>query len=371
MRGEATDAQIAGFLVALRAKGETADEIAGCADAMRAHVLPVHPQRQRPRRHRRHRRRRRADAQHLDGGGARRGGRGRGRREARQPRRLLGLRLGGRARGARLRARAAAGADRAVDRRARLRLPVRAGPPPGDASRCVRATRARDANRLQRARSADEPGRRPRADRRRLLRPGSSGRSPRCSLQLGASARSSSTAPAGSTSCRRAARTRCARSWTGGCASGRSTRRSSGVERCEPDELRGGSPAENARGDPRRLRRRAEAGRATRSCSTPRARSPRPGTRTTSAKGSSSRGARSTRAPPPSASTTGRLLARRRRCAHDRSRRPRNRHRIGTDRAPVSPVSSSARAAGRRPALIGWGPKRPRPVRPWSPEGSA
>ena len=45
MRGEATQAQMAGFLVALRAKGETADEIAGCAEAMRSHVLPVHPTR--------------------------------------------------------------------------------------------------------------------------------------------------------------------------------------------------------------------------------------------------------------------------------------------------------------------------------------
>jgi anthranilate phosphoribosyltransferase len=45
MRGEATPAQIGGFLVALRAKGETADEIAGCAEAMRDHVLPVRPQR--------------------------------------------------------------------------------------------------------------------------------------------------------------------------------------------------------------------------------------------------------------------------------------------------------------------------------------
>jgi anthranilate phosphoribosyltransferase len=45
MRGEATQAQIGGFLVALRLKGETADEIAGCAEAMRDHVLPVRPKR--------------------------------------------------------------------------------------------------------------------------------------------------------------------------------------------------------------------------------------------------------------------------------------------------------------------------------------
>ena len=45
MRGEATPAQIAGFLIALRVKGETADEIAGCAEAMREHALPVRPQR--------------------------------------------------------------------------------------------------------------------------------------------------------------------------------------------------------------------------------------------------------------------------------------------------------------------------------------
>jgi len=45
MSGEATPAQISGFLVALRAKGETANEIAGCAEAMRAHVLAVRPKR--------------------------------------------------------------------------------------------------------------------------------------------------------------------------------------------------------------------------------------------------------------------------------------------------------------------------------------
>ena len=45
MQGDATPAQIGGFLVALRLKGETADEIAGCAEAMRSHVLGVRPRR--------------------------------------------------------------------------------------------------------------------------------------------------------------------------------------------------------------------------------------------------------------------------------------------------------------------------------------
>ncbi|HVC87970.1 MAG TPA: anthranilate phosphoribosyltransferase [Gaiellaceae bacterium] len=45
MSGNATPAQIGGFLVALRLKGETADEIAGSAEAMRAHAIPVHPKR--------------------------------------------------------------------------------------------------------------------------------------------------------------------------------------------------------------------------------------------------------------------------------------------------------------------------------------
>jgi anthranilate phosphoribosyltransferase len=45
MEGDATQAQIGGLLVALRLKGETADEIAGCAEGMRAHVLAVKPKR--------------------------------------------------------------------------------------------------------------------------------------------------------------------------------------------------------------------------------------------------------------------------------------------------------------------------------------
>jgi anthranilate phosphoribosyltransferase len=46
MTGEASPALIGGFLVALRLKGETADEIAGCAEAMREHVLSVTPHRE-------------------------------------------------------------------------------------------------------------------------------------------------------------------------------------------------------------------------------------------------------------------------------------------------------------------------------------
>jgi anthranilate phosphoribosyltransferase len=43
MLGDATSGQIGAFLVALRMKGEASEEIAGCADAMRAHAVPVHP----------------------------------------------------------------------------------------------------------------------------------------------------------------------------------------------------------------------------------------------------------------------------------------------------------------------------------------
>ncbi|OAE01810.1 anthranilate phosphoribosyltransferase [Arthrobacter sp. OY3WO11] len=41
MSGEATPAQIAGFLVALSAKGETVEELAGLVDAMLAHANPI------------------------------------------------------------------------------------------------------------------------------------------------------------------------------------------------------------------------------------------------------------------------------------------------------------------------------------------
>ena len=41
VRGEATAVQLAAFLVALRAKGETAAEVAGAADALLAHSTEV------------------------------------------------------------------------------------------------------------------------------------------------------------------------------------------------------------------------------------------------------------------------------------------------------------------------------------------
>ena len=45
MRGDANPSEVAGFLVALRTKGETPQEIAGCVASLREHVVPVSPQR--------------------------------------------------------------------------------------------------------------------------------------------------------------------------------------------------------------------------------------------------------------------------------------------------------------------------------------
>ncbi len=131
MAGNASEIQIAAFLIALRTKGETVDELAGLARTMRERSARVTVSPRRPARHRRHRRRA-ADVQRLDDRRVDRGRRGLHRRQARQPLGDRPVRLGRPARGARRPHRPVAGLGRAVHRGRRLRLHVRPGSPSGD-----------------------------------------------------------------------------------------------------------------------------------------------------------------------------------------------------------------------------------------------
>ena len=157
MEGAATPAQIAGFGVALRAKGETAAEMSGLAASMLGardadqHRRPGHrPGWQR--------RRRRAHGQRVHDGDHR----GRRRRgadgQARQPRGLVGMRRGGRAPGARRGDRPAGRGDRGAVRGDRRRVPVRGALPPVAAARGPGAQPAWRADRVQLPGPADQPG---------------------------------------------------------------------------------------------------------------------------------------------------------------------------------------------------------------------
>ena len=87
-----------------------------------------------------------------------------------------------------------------VHRRGRLRVPVRAGPPPGHAPRRAGAARARRAHRVQPARAADQPGRRAPPGARRLRRDAGRADRPGAGASSGPSTRWWCTAPAAWTS---------------------------------------------------------------------------------------------------------------------------------------------------------------------------
>ena len=245
MRGEATPAQIGAFLVALRLKGETADEIAGCAEAMRAHVLPVQPTRD--------------DLVDTAGTGGDGG-------------RTFNISTAA--------ALVAAAAGAAVAKHGNRAVSSASGS--ADVLEALGFSLEQPPERI--ARSIDElgfgfmfapthhPAMRHAAPVRKdlatrtvfnVLGPLTNPAGARAQVigvyapglvrtiadvldQLGHGGRSSCTAPTASTSSRRAARTSSARSPTGRCASARSIPPSSASTHCEPEELLGGSPTENA-----------------------------------------------------------------------------------------------------------------------------
>ena len=261
MGGEATPAQIGGFLVALRAKGETADEIAGCAEAMREHVAPgaarsattssTRPARAATARGTFNI----STAAALVAAAAGAGVAKHGNRAvvARRPARPTCSRRSASRSSCR-----PSGSRSSIDE---LGFGFMFAPAHHPAMRHAAPVRRElgDAHGLQRARPADEPGRRARAGLRRLRARARARRSPRCSRSLGArrafvvhgAGGIDELSPAGP-------EPRRARSPTARSASARSTRSSSGSRAATPTSSRGGDARGERGGDPRGLRRRAD-----------------------------------------------------------------------------------------------------------------
>ena len=179
MSGGATNAQIAAFLTALRMKGETVEELIGFAQVMRQKVVQgADPRRRHARadghgprhadRHLRDRRRRVRHLQCLDRHRLRGRGRRAPRRQARQPLRLVAVRVGRRGGDARHQRGAVARQGRPLRGRGGHRLPVRAAPAHRDEARDGGAPRDGHPHRLQHARAAHQSRRRQRPGDRRV-----------------------------------------------------------------------------------------------------------------------------------------------------------------------------------------------------------
>ena len=225
------------------------------------------------RRHRRHRRRPGPHRQHLHDGGDRRRRRRRPGGQARQPRRLVGVRLGRRAGGRSASRSTCARAGRRGRREAGITFCFAPGLPPGLRHAAGAAARAGRPDDVQLPRPADQPGP-ARGPGRRCRRPADGADHGRGVRRARRRRRSCSAATTGSTSSPPRRRRRSGSSPAATVdASRRSTRRTSGSRRSAPDDLRGGDAAFNAdvarrllagRAGPGARRRAAQRGRGAR-----------------------------------------------------------------------------------------------------------
>ena len=204
------------------------------------------PDAHRSRRRRRHRRRRREHVQHLDRRGPRHGGGRSGRREARQPRRLVADGRRGRARGARLpssscrrsgsSARSTSSASASSSRRRTIR---RCGTrrPSGASSRRVPSSTCSDRSRTRPARAPSSSASTRRSSRGRSPTRSSSSTSTRAYVVHGAGGIDELSPCGPNLVCEVAA---------GHVREYELDPLDLGIERCDPDELRGGDPQTNA-----------------------------------------------------------------------------------------------------------------------------